>query len=618
MPEPPVCTSRSDSVKLPANDLHVEGSRWQGLRDEFRDLSSSTDNALTCEGLASHWFGLARGLRDASAQERGCASLDISHQEKQAIALRVAQSFKEMDLRSSGAIHLDEWMHYMLSATSASCVLQAETHINGQLRTLLKKHPRMLGDLQMMFEAADSGKQGIVNLQDIVEMYKRKLWHLSPTRASVILSDEELDVGDPEEFARDIVQAMDLEGTSCVTYSEFMAYCVGRRKSEVAVHLYDISNGAASALAPWLLGHKLEGLWHTGVVVYGREYYFGGDIYYDTPGSTGFGSPTQRIELGFTLWRQEEFHNFIVDELKPIFNRSQYDVITNNCNHFSDRACAYLTGCRLPSEVLRQPESLMKMAAAQTLRPLLNRWLGEIRPLGDSAACQAFAAAPPGSARTLARGNIVAGMVVSILSATGCGPSTPGLVCSLAPPSGGQGASQQGSALVKYLKIAFNPRGSGSLLMHLTTECVPRERLAVARLDELGNDHVYQAAFRALLGSSGSRLSRQGTWPRLGIRGASCGLQPQPSQPPSVVNEDESPPPPSPRSRQSRSQDCQPRRLRSATPTCSFDGFDELDDPRVPMEERPCLAQELLRTTGNAPPRRLLKVGMTVTPRATC
>lgn len=33
------------------------------------------------------------------------------------------------------------------------------------------------------------------------------------------------------------------------------------------------------------LGKKLEGLWHTGVVVYGREYFFGGGIQVSAPGA---------------------------------------------------------------------------------------------------------------------------------------------------------------------------------------------------------------------------------------------------------------------------------------------------------------------------------------------
>ena len=52
---------------------------------------------------------------------------------------------------------------------------------------------------------------------------------------------------------------------------------------------------------------------------------------------------------------QDELHRHICRELKPIFHRGTYDVVLNNCNHFSDRLCMYLLGRRLPEEVLRQP-----------------------------------------------------------------------------------------------------------------------------------------------------------------------------------------------------------------------------------------------------------------------
>ena len=44
----------------------------------------------------------------------------------------------------------------------------------------------------------------------------------------------------------------------------------------VVVRLYDLSHGTARQLAPALLGMDIEGIWHTGVFVFGREYFYGG------------------------------------------------------------------------------------------------------------------------------------------------------------------------------------------------------------------------------------------------------------------------------------------------------------------------------------------------------
>jgi hypothetical protein len=57
----------------------------------------------------------------------------------------------------------------------------------------------------------------------------------------------------------------------------------------VQLHVYDLSNGMAAQFSRQLIGKHIEGVWHTGIVVYNKEYYFGGGISYDDPGRTPFG-----------------------------------------------------------------------------------------------------------------------------------------------------------------------------------------------------------------------------------------------------------------------------------------------------------------------------------------
>ena len=38
-----------------------------------------------------------------------------------------------------------------------------------------------------------------------------------------------------------------------------------------------------------LVGSQINGVWHTGIVIHGYEYYYGGGISYDLPGKTPFG-----------------------------------------------------------------------------------------------------------------------------------------------------------------------------------------------------------------------------------------------------------------------------------------------------------------------------------------
>lgn len=46
-------------------------------------------------------------------------------------------------------------------------------------------------------------------------------------------------------------------------------------KHRVELYIYDLSQGLASVMSQMLIGRQLDGIWHTSVVVYGREFFFG-------------------------------------------------------------------------------------------------------------------------------------------------------------------------------------------------------------------------------------------------------------------------------------------------------------------------------------------------------
>merc|ERR1712032_395964 len=79
--------------------------------------------------------------------------------------------------------------------------------------------------------------------------------------------------------------------------------------------------------------------------------------------------------MGYTWRRQAEFHDFVIEECKPLFQRDTYDVVCNNCNHFTDRACMFLVGRHPPQEVMQQPDNLLRSRSVRVVRPLLNWWL---------------------------------------------------------------------------------------------------------------------------------------------------------------------------------------------------------------------------------------------------
>lgn len=44
----------------------------------------------------------------------------------------------------------------------------------------------------------------------------------------------------------------------------------------VELYIYDLTSGMAAMMSQLLLGRHIDGIWHTAVVVYGREFFFGG------------------------------------------------------------------------------------------------------------------------------------------------------------------------------------------------------------------------------------------------------------------------------------------------------------------------------------------------------
>ena len=75
--------------------------------------------------------------------------------------------------------------------------------------------------------------------------------------------------------------------------------------SSVKLNLYDLTGGKAHKSG------KGDAMWHSGIVVYDREYYFGDGICIDMPGRTPFGVPKRKADVGFTEIPQEMFESML-------------------------------------------------------------------------------------------------------------------------------------------------------------------------------------------------------------------------------------------------------------------------------------------------------------------
>lgn len=145
-------------------------------------------------------------------------------------------------------------------------------------------------------------------------------------------------------------------------------------EQDVELYMYDLSNGMATTLAP-ILGKIFDGLWHSSVVVFGQEYFFNGDLVHITPGETLYGSPAKILPIGRTTCTKFALHRFLADDLRKVFNRSSYNALCNNCNHFADHMCMYLCQRHIPDHILQQPEEIARLPALQFLKPFVDKWL---------------------------------------------------------------------------------------------------------------------------------------------------------------------------------------------------------------------------------------------------
>ncbi|RLN90015.1 hypothetical protein BBJ28_00006141 [Nothophytophthora sp. Chile5] len=100
----------------------------------------------------------------------------------------------------------------------------------------------------------------------------------------------------------------------------------------------------ARQLSPALLGKTIAGIWHTGVLVFGQEYFFGGGIQVMAPElvEARYGMhPVEQIALGETQVSQARFEQFLRDNSSR-FTAATYDLLRHNCNNFSNEVAAFL------------------------------------------------------------------------------------------------------------------------------------------------------------------------------------------------------------------------------------------------------------------------------------
>jgi len=146
---------------------------------------------------------------------------------------------------------------------------------------------------------------------------------------------------------------------------------------KVTLHVYDLSQGLASQLSMGFIGKQIDGIWHTGLAVYDKEYYFGGGICSDPPAQTPFGNPTKKIEMGETEVPKEVFMDFL-KEVNHKFTIDTYDLFENNCNNFTDACCEFLLGKGIPEYITGLPKEVLATPFGMMIKPFVDSFTTQL------------------------------------------------------------------------------------------------------------------------------------------------------------------------------------------------------------------------------------------------
>ena len=72
------------------------------------------------------------------------------------------------------------------------------------------------------------------------------------------------------------------------------------------------------------------------------------------------------------------FHEYL-KEINHKFLPEKYNLLENNCNHFTNDVCEFLVGEGIPKYVLNQADEILNSPMGQMFKPMLTQMQGNIQ-----------------------------------------------------------------------------------------------------------------------------------------------------------------------------------------------------------------------------------------------
>ncbi|KAG7209637.1 hypothetical protein KM043_011284 [Ampulex compressa] len=144
-------------------------------------------------------------------------------------------------------------------------------------------------------------------------------------------------------------------------------------RTTVELYIYDLTKGMAALMSKTLIGRHIDGIWHTAIVAYGREYFFGpAGIQRIRPGRTELREPLKVERIGETYLPYSVFLEYINGLGTSTFAPGTYNLFKHNCNYFTEEVSNFLVGKGIPKYILDLPEEILQTSIGQSLGPLIE------------------------------------------------------------------------------------------------------------------------------------------------------------------------------------------------------------------------------------------------------
>ncbi|KAJ8923017.1 hypothetical protein NQ315_001565 [Exocentrus adspersus] len=153
---------------------------------------------------------------------------------------------------------------------------------------------------------------------------------------------------------------------------------------KVELYIYDLSGGMAATMSPMLIGKRIEGIWHTSIVVYNREYFFGSSgVESCNPGATVLGAPLKVQPLGETQVPYSVFIDYINGLSESTYAGATYNLFKHNCNNFSEDIAQFLCGASIPKYILDLPNEVLSSSLGAAYPALVAQLEKSARPIAE-------------------------------------------------------------------------------------------------------------------------------------------------------------------------------------------------------------------------------------------